>query len=106
MPVAWINDPAELRARFASKPARIGLDTEFIRERTYWPKLALVQIALRDADGAAQVLLVDPLAPGMTVLVQRHDGYVRLAEKATGRFGVSAEPSGDAWEPEDDGRRW
>jgi hypothetical protein len=42
----------------------------------------------------------------MTVLVQRHDAYVRLAEKATGRFGVSAQPRGNAWEPEDDARRW
>ena len=65
MPVAWINDPAELRARFASKPARIGLDTEFIRERTYWPQLALVQIALGDAGGEPDILLIDPLVPGM-----------------------------------------
>lgn len=64
MPVAWITDPAQLRARFATKPARIGLDTEFIRERTYWPQLALVQIALGDADGE-DILLVDPLVPGM-----------------------------------------
>ena len=40
--------------------ARVGLDTEFIRERTWWPQLALVQIAIGDS-----VLLVDPLAPGI-----------------------------------------
>jgi ribonuclease D len=62
----WINRPDDLAAHLAHRPALIGLDTEFIRERTYWPKLALVQIALRDADGTAQVLLVDPLTPGMT----------------------------------------
>lgn len=56
----WIASPADLQACFAEKPARIGLDTEFIRERTYWPQLALVQIAVDDA-----VLLVDPLAPGI-----------------------------------------
>lgn len=56
----WIADPAALRAHFEARPARIGLDTEFIRERTYWPQLALVQIAID-----SKVLLVDPLVPGM-----------------------------------------
>ncbi|HST43589.1 MAG TPA: ribonuclease D [Luteimonas sp.] len=59
-PYEWITDPAALAAQFVQAPARIGLDTEFIRERTYWPQLALVQIAVRDA-----ILLVDPLSPGM-----------------------------------------
>ena len=31
----WIDTPAALQAHFEAKPARIGLDTEFIRERTY-----------------------------------------------------------------------
>ena len=30
----WINDPAELAARLAMAPPRVGLDTEFVRERT------------------------------------------------------------------------
>ena len=60
----WIDDPAELAARFANMPARVGLDTEFVRERTYWPQLALVQIALGEGDD--DILLVDPLVPGMT----------------------------------------
>lgn len=61
----WIDRPDALRARLASPPSRVGLDTEFIRERTYWPKLALVQIALPTVDGL-DILLVDPLVPGMT----------------------------------------
>ncbi|GAB6196985.1 ribonuclease D [Lysobacter xanthus] len=61
----WIDRPDALRARLASPPSRIGLDTEFIRERTYWPKLALVQIALPTDDGI-EILLVDPLVPGVT----------------------------------------
>ncbi len=68
----WIQDPAALQAHFtalsAGKPARIGLDTEFIRERTYWPQLALVQIVLAGNDEDADsdtIMLVDPLVPGM-----------------------------------------
>ena len=57
----WIDTPAALDAHLQRRPTRIGLDTEFVRERTFWPQLALVQIALDD-----DVLLVDPLAPGMT----------------------------------------
>ncbi|WP_460824200.1 ribonuclease D [Lysobacter olei] len=66
MPI-WIKDPAALQARFAQRPARIGLDTEFIRERTFWPQLALVQIALDRGGELApdDIVLVDPLVPGM-----------------------------------------
>lgn len=63
----WIDTPEALRARLAHPPPVVGLDTEFIRERTYWPQLALVQIALGDQDDVAggDILLVDPLVPGM-----------------------------------------
>ncbi len=57
---AWIDSPEFLLQRLQTAPPRIGLDTEFIRERTYWPRLALVQMALGD-----EILLVDPLVPGM-----------------------------------------
>jgi len=60
----WITDPAELDDRLARRPRRIGLDTEFIRERTYWPQLALVQVAIGEGDD--DILLVDPLCPGIT----------------------------------------
>ncbi len=59
----WIDTPTALRARLATLPAAIGLDTEFIRERTYWPQLALVQVSLGEGDD--DILLVDPLRPGM-----------------------------------------
>ena len=61
----WITDPAELESRIAGRPQRIGLDTEFIRERTYWPQLALVQIAIGGDANDDGILLVDPLAPGI-----------------------------------------
>ena len=65
----WISDPADLTARLARRPARVGLDTEFIRERTYWPQLALVQIAIED-----DILLVDPLVPGMRAAANQCSG--------------------------------
>ena len=54
---AMISTDADLAAacRRWSAAGVIGLDTEFIRERTYFPRPALVQVA--DAQG---VLLVDP----------------------------------------------
>lgn len=57
----WIDTPAVLDDLLASPPAILGLDTEFVREKTYWPQLALVQIAI----DPERILLVDPLVPGM-----------------------------------------
>lgn len=65
----WITDPAALDALVAAPPAVLALDTEFVRERTYWPQLALVQIAAGDGDD--DILLVDPLAPGMPAALAR-----------------------------------
>lgn len=78
-PAAWIADPTALDAEFSDAarsdgvPARIGLDTEFVREKTYWPQLALVQIAIpeRDAIDRGRILLVDPLVPGMPAALAR-----------------------------------
>ncbi|GGK35701.1 ribonuclease D [Salinarimonas ramus] len=46
-------------ARLASHPF-VTVDTEFMRETTYYPKLCLVQMASPD-----EGVLVDPLAPGI-----------------------------------------
>ncbi|MBX9590704.1 MAG: ribonuclease D [Hyphomonadaceae bacterium] len=39
----------------------VTVDTEFIREQTFWPKLCLIQLAGPGGDAA----IVDPLEPGM-----------------------------------------
>lgn len=58
----WIDTPDLLRFHLArwQDATLVAVDTEFVRERTYYPQLALVQLAV---DG--EVLLVDPLAPGV-----------------------------------------
>ncbi|MGC5749559.1 ribonuclease D [Gluconobacter sp. NFX36] len=38
----------------------VTIDTEFVREKTYWPELCLVQLA-----GAEDVAVIDTLAPGI-----------------------------------------
>lgn len=58
-----ISDTAALEryvAQLEGKPF-VAVDTEFMRENTYWPKLCLVQLAGPDDDGA----VIDPLAPGI-----------------------------------------
>jgi len=55
-----ITDTAELSAaceRLATHPF-VTVDTEFLRETTYYPKLCLIQLASPD-----EAVLVDPLAP-------------------------------------------
>lgn len=59
----WIDRQEDLDALVATlvDEPRYALDTEFHRERTYYPKLALVQLAWRTAVGQ-ELALVDPLA--------------------------------------------
>jgi ribonuclease D len=57
-----IADNAEL-ARFCARQSTapyIAIDTEFMRDRTYWPKLCLVQIA-----GPEETAAIDTLAPDL-----------------------------------------
>jgi len=44
----------------------VTLDTEFLRERTYYSKLCLIQMAF-DGDGENDAVLVDPLAGDMSL---------------------------------------
>ena len=57
-----ITDTAELKAlcaRLASQP-HIAIDTEFMRETTYYAKICLIQVASDDEAAA-----IDPLAKGL-----------------------------------------
>lgn len=65
MTFRWIatdREVVEFVGRASNEP-RYALDTEFHRERTYFPKLALVQIAAAD-----EIVLIDPLACDLTPL--------------------------------------
>lgn len=67
----WIDDEAglaELIARLRGVPL-YGIDTEFHRERTYWPQLALVQIGWPDG-----IALVDPTAVDVAPLREILEG--------------------------------
>ncbi|HAC49871.1 ribonuclease D [Sulfitobacter sp. HI0082] len=63
-----ITTTADL-AQFCEEAARhdyVTVDTEFLRERTYYSKLCLVQLAMPGTDDSNAVL-VDPLADGISL---------------------------------------
>ncbi len=56
-------------ARFcdaAKQAPYVTLDTEFLRERSYWSKLCLIQMALPE-DHGDEAVLVDPLVDGLSM---------------------------------------
>lgn len=71
----WIATTNELEL-FVSQIAQesfVAIDTEFLRETTYWPVLGLIQLATPSASA-----LIDPCAPGLALdtffeLMQRSD---------------------------------
>jgi ribonuclease D len=77
---------------------RYALDTEFHRERTYWPHLALVQLAWPDGPGeASAVALIDPLSVDIgplaellsspaTMVAHAADQDLEVLERACGRL--------------------
>lgn len=83
----------EALARFchtAKRAPYVTVDTEFLRERTYWSKLCLIQLALppvSDADSqGGEAVLVDPLAPGLSLEplygLFRHEATVKVFHAA------------------------
>lgn len=63
--VVTIDDDAALKEFVSGLASRdwIAVDTEFLRERTYYPKLCLVQIADADHIGLIDVLALSDLGP-------------------------------------------
>ncbi len=69
----WVADTAEFDAVVETVLAqpRYAMDTEFHRERTYYPKLALLQLAW-----PGEIVLVDPLAVDLSPLRRLFDSDV------------------------------
>jgi ribonuclease D len=68
----YVTKPDELRvvcAEFAKHPW-LALDTEFVRERTFFPKLCLVQVAVPGLVACLDPLALDDLEPLLEVLYQ------------------------------------
>lgn len=85
MAVTHITGSRELAA-FCARVAGaryLAVDTEFMRESTYRPRLCLIQIAAAD-DGEAAV--IDPLAPGMDLApfqaLMRDSGMLKIFHAA------------------------
>ena len=81
-----ITTTEELAAFCAAAKAApyVTVDTEFLRERTYYSKLCLLQMALPGKDGEA--VLVDPLAEGLSMEpvydLFRHEATVKVFHAA------------------------
>ena len=83
MTYRWVDSQSEFDAlvdRLSAEP-RYALDTEFHRERTYFPKLALMQFST-----GGEATLVDPLAVDLAPLRRLFDeqGGCRVARRPAG----------------------
>ena len=67
IPLITTTDALTAFCQQAAEAPYVTIDTEFLRERTYYAKLCLLQMALPGADGptTGPAVLVDPLADGL-----------------------------------------
>ncbi|KQP48954.1 ribonuclease D [Methylobacterium sp. Leaf399] len=79
--ISTTHDLAEACTRFSAMPF-VTVDTEFMRETTYYPKLCLIQMAGPDGSG----VLVDPLSPDLDLApffaLMAHEGVVKVFHSA------------------------
>jgi ribonuclease D len=73
-PVLYVDTPAALDSLCAqlADASWFALDTEFLREKTYYPKLCLLQIATPDVVACVDPLALDDLAPLLALLADRN----------------------------------
>lgn len=83
------TDELALFCDTAKSAPYVTVDTEFLRERTYWSKLCLIQLAIPAEGGAkagGQAVLVDPLAEGLSLEplydLFRHEATVKVFHAA------------------------
>ncbi len=73
MRIVTTTEGVEALCAELAKSPYIALDTEFMRDQTYWPKLCLLQVASPDVEA-----IIDPLAEGISLAAF----HALLADKA------------------------
>lgn len=70
----YVSDREGLRelVRLLEGSEFVALDTEFMRERTYYARLCLIQLATDDVEAIVDPLAVDDLGPLLDLLQDRH----------------------------------
>jgi len=73
LPVVYVDDQAKLEDVCAhlSGTRRFALDTEFVGERTYYPKLEVIQVASRERVAIIDCRAIDKLDPFFEILANR-----------------------------------
>lgn len=90
-------DIADFCAR-AAKSEFVTVDTEFVREKTYWPILCLIQIATRE-----EAVAIDPLAKGIDLGpvydLMRNTSVLKVFHSASQDMQIMFNASGGMVEP-------
>lgn len=94
MMITTTRDLIKLVAR-ARKTDAVALDTEFVWERTYYPQLGLIQIALSDEDcSLIDPIAIDDLSPLGELLSDR--GVVKILHDAPQDLAILHQATGTA----------